>query len=136
MRLTVRHLKRIIKEAVNEAHDDMVPGPINPIDDRGQIHHKPKSKPRSKPPSKPSSREAQIARFIGELHFQFGHTFGDEGGEMPWDEVMDFAREKGVKTTPAELEKVFLNSPLVDDSLGWIMHVTPSGFFFDNPMAL
>ena len=132
MKLTVRHLKRIIKEAVNEAHDDMVSGPINPGDDRGQIHHKPKSKPRSKPPS----REAQIARFIEDLHFQFGHTFGDEGGEMSWDEVMDFAREKGVKTTPTELEKVFLNSPFVDDGLRYIMHVTDTGFHFDDPMAL
>jgi hypothetical protein len=111
MKLTFRHLKRIIKEAVNE-------------------------KPRSKPRSKPPSREAQIVRFIEDLHFQFGHTFGDEGGEMPWDEVMDFAREKGVRTTPDEIERVFLNSPLLDGGLGYIMHVTNSGFFFDDPMAL
>ena len=128
MKVTVRHLKRIIKEAVNEAHDDMVSGPINPGDDRGQIHHKPKSKPRSKPPS----REAQIVRFIEDLN----HTFGDEDGKMSWDEVMDFAREKGVKTTPTELKKVFLNSPLMDEDLGYIMHVTDSGFFFDDPMGL
>ena len=124
MKITVRHLKRIIKEAVNEAHDDMVSGPINPGDDRGQIHHKPKSKP--------PSREAQIVRFIEDLN----HTFGDEDGKMSWDEVMDFAREKGVKTTPTELKKVFLNSPLMDEDLGYIMHVTDSGFFFDDPMGL
>lgn len=131
MRLTVRHLKRIIKEAVNEAHDDMVSGPIHPGDNRGQIHYTSKSKPRSKP----RSREAQIVDFIEDIHHEFGNV-GEEGGEMSWKEVMDFARKKGVKTTPAEIEKVFLNSPLMDDGLGYIMKVTDNGFEFEDPMSL
>jgi hypothetical protein len=55
---------------------------------------------------------------------------------MSWKEVMDFARQKGVKTTPAEIERVFLDSEELDDSLRWIMHVTDNGFDFEDPMAL
>ncbi len=160
MKLTVFHLKRIIKEAVNEAHDDMVSGPINPGDDRGQIHHQPKSasagsraaynqRRREKSAAEraraeqervgalnmPPKKEEKIARFIEDIHSEFGNV-GEESGSVSWDEVMDFARQKGVRTTPDEIERVFLNSHVLDSGLPYIMRVTASGFDFDDSMAL
>jgi len=38
IRLTVRQLSGLIKEAIEEAHDDMS-FEFNPADDRGQMHH-------------------------------------------------------------------------------------------------
>lgn len=38
MKLTVRQLKRLIKEAIEEAHDDMTGGEVTD-GGRGQIHH-------------------------------------------------------------------------------------------------
>lgn len=110
MRITVRQLKRIIKEAVQAA-------------------------PRKRSRRLNESKERMLVDFIKDLHGEFGHTFGDEGGEMSWDEVMDYASNMGVRTTPEELEKVFQNSKKLD-TLRWIMRVTPSGFFFEDPMAL
>ena len=43
MRVTVRQLKGLIREAIDEAHDDMTGYAIDPGDDRGQLHNKGRS---------------------------------------------------------------------------------------------
>ena len=43
MRVTVRQLKGLIREAIDEAHDDMTGYEIDPGDDRGQLHNKGRS---------------------------------------------------------------------------------------------
>jgi hypothetical protein len=111
MRLTVRQLKRIIKEAVSvEKRKQERIGALN----------------------MPPEKEEKIARFIEDIHGEFGNV-GEEGGSVSWDEVMDFARQKEVKTTPDELERVFNHSDMLDSGLAYIMGVTDSGFDFVDP---
>jgi hypothetical protein len=132
MRLTVRQLKRIIKEAVS-------------VEKRAAYNQRRREKAaagraraeqeRISALNMPPEKEEKIARFIEDIHGEFGNV-GEEGGSVSWDEVMDFARQKGVKTTPDELERVFNHSDMLDSGLPYIMHVTDSGFDFEDPMAL
>jgi hypothetical protein len=43
MKISVRQLKGLIREAIDEAHDDMTGYAIDPGDDRGQLHNKGRS---------------------------------------------------------------------------------------------
>lgn len=133
MKVTVRHLKRIIEEAVsaekraayNQRRRE------NTAAERARAEQE-----RVGALNMPEDKEKEIANFVEDLHYEFGHTFGAEGGEMSWDEVMDFARKKGVKTTPDEIKRVMSHSNMVDYSLSYIMRYKDSGIIFDDPMAL
>jgi hypothetical protein len=43
MKISVRQLKGLIREAIDEAHDDMTGYVVAPGDDRGQLHNKGRS---------------------------------------------------------------------------------------------
>ena len=109
MRLTVRQLKRIIKEAVSvEKRKQERIGALN----------------------MPPEKEEKIARFIEDIY-----DFGKNSGTVliSWDKVLRLARKKGIETTPDELERVFNHSDMLDSGLAYIMGVTDSGFDFVDP---
>ena len=117
MRLTVRQLKRIIKEAVSvEKRKQERIGALN----------------------MPPEKEEKIARFIEDIYDIGINDFGKNSGTVliSWDKVLRLARKKGIKTTPDELERVFNHSDMLDPGLAYIMGVTDSGFDFVDPMAL
>ena len=137
MRIIVRQLKRIIKEAVEEAVSAEKRATYNQSRrEKSASERQKKEQDRVSGLNMPEDKEKEIANFVEDLHYEFGHTFGSEGGEMSWDEVMDFAHKKGVRTTPDEIERVMAHSHMVDHSLGYIMRAKNSGIFFDDPMAL
>ncbi len=137
MRLIVRQLKRIIKEAVEEAVSAEKRAAYNQRRRENAASERQKQEQdRVSGLNMPEDKEEEIAKFVEDLHYEFGHTFGSEGGEMSWDEVMDFAHKKGVRTTPDEIKRVMAHSHMVDHSLGYIMRAKNSGIFFDDPMAL
>jgi hypothetical protein len=114
MRLTVRQLKRIIKEAVSvEKRKQERIGALN----------------------MPPEKEEKIARFIEDIYDIGINDFGKNSGTVliSWDKVLRLARKKGIKTTPDELERVFNHSDMLDSGLAYIMGVTDSGFDFVDP---
>jgi len=69
MRITVRQLKGLIREAIEEAHDDMTGYVVAPGDDRGQLHNKGGS---SKKIASPSV-QAKLER-LAKKHRKFFYT--------------------------------------------------------------
>ena len=133
MKLTVHHLKRIIEEAVSAEKRAAYNQRRR---ENAASERQKQEQDRVSKLNMPEDKEKEIANFVEDLHYEFGHTFGDEGGEMSWDEVMDFARKKGGKTTPDEIKRVMSHSNMVDYSLSYIMRYKDSGIIFDDPMAL
>lgn len=133
MRITVRQLKRIIKEAVSAEKRAAYNQRRR---EKAAAERQTAEQERIRKLNMSPDKQKKLAEFLADLHFEFGHTFGDEGGEMSWDEVMDYASNMGVRTTPDELERVMLYSDMFDDSLGYIMGPTKSGIFFEDPLSL
>jgi len=131
MRLTVRQLKRIIKEAIQPDEKRLARNTRRR--EKAASERQRQEEERVSKLNMPPEKEAKLVRVLTDLHFQHG----DEGVEMSWDEVEDFARQKGVQTSADELIRVLNYSDDSDiASLGYVINFDDNGIQFDDPMAL
>lgn len=131
MTLTVRQLKRIIKEAIQPDEKRLASNQRRR--EKAASERQRKEEERVSKLNMPPAKEAKLARLLTDLHFEHGQ----EGVEMSWDEIVDFARKKGVQTSADELLRVLQYSTDPDiGSLGYVISFDDNGIQFDDPWAL
>lgn len=131
MKLTIRQLKRIIKEAMQPDEKRLASNQRRregAAAGRGREEEE-----RIRNLNMSPVKEKKLADVLGALHFEHGQ----EGVEMSWDEIVDFARQKGIQTSGDELMRVLQYSHDGDiDSLLYVIDFDDNGIQFDDPSAL
>ena len=117
MKLTVRQLKNIIKEAIRDSREG------------------------DKPRSKLSDKKAD--KMLGVL-FSLKYEVRQYGKIMPWSRVIEIMEERGIQTSKEEILHMFSNSfqPKDDsllygmDSFLWTNKINPDGIQINDPAGI